>query len=239
MNKHSAPSMVVIAPCLLAMSLVTSVAIAGQAVAARSDNQSMAADQSLDAQIAALQSDWARVNYQIPAKDRRIEAFEALAERSEQLVSSFPSEAAPKIWHGIILSSHAGTANALSALSKVKKAKVFFEQALAIDENALDGSAHTSLGSLYYKVPGWPLGFGSDKKAEAHLKKALAVNPQGIDPNFFYGEFLFEQGEYDEAARVLTTALQAPDRPQRPLADAGRREEIEAVLAKVKKKLKR
>ena len=34
------------------------------------------------------------------------------------------------------------------------------EQALAIDATALEGSAFTTLGSLYYQVPGWPIGFG-------------------------------------------------------------------------------
>ena len=52
----------------------------------------------------------------------------------------------------------------------------------------------TSLGTLYYKVPGWPIGFGSDKKAREYLAKALDLNPTGIDPNYFMGEFLFDAG---------------------------------------------
>ena len=70
------------------------------------------------------------------------------------------------------------------------------------------------------------------------MKQALSVNPDGIDPNYFYGDFLYQAGRYDEAALVLQTALQAPDRVDRPLADAGRRQEIQAVLAKVRNKLK-
>jgi hypothetical protein len=58
---------------------------------------------------------------------------------------------------------------------------------MAIDPRALQGSAYTSLGSLYYQVPGWPIGFGDDKRAEAMLLKALEINPDGIDPNYFYG----------------------------------------------------
>ncbi len=110
------------------------------------------------------------------------------------------------------------------------------EAAEAIDTNALDGSAHTSLGSLYYQVPSWPVGFGDDAEAEKQLKQALQINPTGIDPNFFYGDFLLQDDRYDEAKTYLERALQAPARPGRELADAGRRQEIKAALAKITEK---
>ena len=94
------------------------------------------------------------------------------------------------------------------------------------DPEVLDGSAFTSLGSLYYKVPGWPIGFGDDDKAEEMLKKALAINPTGIDPNYFYGDFLAQDGRQSEAIVYLKKAQQAAPRSQRPLADKGRQQEI-------------
>ncbi|QTG98208.1 tetratricopeptide repeat protein, partial [Vibrio furnissii] len=63
------------------------------------------------------------------------------------------------------------------ALSLVKEAKVLLEQVIETAPETLDGSAYTSLGSLYYQVPGWPIGFGDDDKAEAMLQKALEINP--------------------------------------------------------------
>ena len=112
-----------------------------------------------------------------------------------------------------------------------KKARKDFQAAIAINPNALDGSAYTSLGTLYYKVPGFPIGFGSNKKAEQHLKKALEINPNGIDSNYFYGEFLIDRKRYDEAIVVLNKAKAAKDRPNRPLADKGRRDEINKAIA--------
>jgi Tfp pilus assembly protein PilF len=109
---------------------------------------------------------------------------------------------------------------------------------MEIDPNALQGSAYTSLGTLYFKVPGWPVGFGDDDKAEELLKKALVINPDGIDPNYFYGDYLLEQKRYAEAEQALLKAQQAPARPERPLADAGRQEEIQVALLTVRKKLK-
>jgi Tfp pilus assembly protein PilF len=111
------------------------------------------------------------------------------------------------------------------------------EKAEKIDGNALDGSAHTSLGALYYQVPAWPIGFGSKDKAREELTAGLRANPRGIDSNYFWGDFLYNQGQYAEAAKTLRTALAAPPRPGREVADAGRRGEVQKLLAAVDGKL--
>jgi len=69
------------------------------------------------------------------------------------------------------------------------------------------------------------------------LQRALELNPNGIDPNYFYGEFLYEEGEYAQALQHLDKAAKAAPRAGRELADKGRRAEIAALTAKVKAKL--
>ena len=188
-------------------------------------------------QISYLQNEWARIKYQIPGDDEKLTAIHALEEHAVKVVAAYP-QAETKIWQAIILSTDAGIVKGMSALPKVSKAKELLESALAQNQNALEGSAHTSLGSLYYQVPGWPVGFGDDDKAEQHLKTALQMNPGGIDPNFFYGDFLLQDDRFDEAQAYLERALQAPDRPGRAVADAGRRQEIKAALANLAEKRK-
>lgn len=179
-----------------------------------------------------LQERWAEVNYQIEG-NTRLAAFEQLAADADRAHSANPSSAEILIWRGIIRSTWAGARGGLGALSLVKDAKADLEEALKLDAQALQGSAYTSLGSLYYQVPGWPIGFGDDEKAEELLKKALEVNPDGIDPNYFYGSFLIEAERYDEAREHLLKAQKAPPRPGRALADSGRQEEIAAALAQI------
>ena len=84
-------------------------------------------------------------------------------------------------------------------------------------------------------MPGWPIGFGSKERAEDYFKKSLALNPNGIDPNFFYGEYLLDAENYAEARVHLDKALKAPARPGRELADSGRRQEIQALIVKLNK----
>ena len=149
---------------------------------------------------------------------------------------AFPGRAEPLVWEGIIVSSWAGEKGGLGALGLVKQAKALYESAIAIDGSVLEGSAYNSLGVLYYKVPGWPVGFGDKAKAKELLTKALSLNPKGIDPNFFYGEYLVETKQPEQAVAYLDRAVTAPPRPGRQVADSGRREEARALLEKIRAK---
>lgn len=186
----------------------------------------------LAADYETLQSDWAVANYQT-ASNWQSDVFQELAERAESLVKASPDNAENRIWYGIILSTWAGVDGGLGALSRVKEARRQLEAALDLDPDALQGSAYTSLGALYYQVPSWPIAFGNKKEAEKLLRKALEINPDGIDSNYFMGDYLLQEKRYDEARLVLQKALAARSRPGRELADRGRRAEIEALLAKL------
>jgi tetratricopeptide (TPR) repeat protein len=187
----------------------------------------------VDDAVVELQRDWEVIRYQTPASERE-KRFESLATKAHQLSARFAGRSEPLVWEGIIVSSWAGEKGGLGALGLVKQAKGLYEQAIEIDGKALEGSALNSLGVLYYKVPGWPIAFGDKDKARELLQKALAINPQGIDPNFFYGEFLVETKQPEQAVTYLERALQAAPRPGRQVADTGRREEVRALLAKIK-----
>jgi tetratricopeptide (TPR) repeat protein len=184
-----------------------------------------------------LQSRWAEINYQLP-KEQREAAFAVLAAEAETLVRNNPQDAEFYIWRGIVLSTYAGAKGGLGALTLVKESKASLEEALKLNPNALNGSAYTSMGALYYQVPGWPIGFGDDEQAEQLLKQALQLNPNGIDPNYFYGDYLFRQKRYSEAQAALEKALLADARVGREVADQGRRAEIKALLVKVQAELK-
>ena len=183
--------------------------------------------------VREVQREWEVIRYEAPSVERQ-KRFEALAAKAHQVSESFPGRSEPLIWEGIVVSSVAGEKGGLGALGLVKQAKALYESAIQVDGNALDGSAYNSLGVLYYKVPGWPLGFGDKNKARELLQKALSINPRGIDPNFFYAEYLVETKQPEEAIPYLERALQAPPRAGRQLADQGRREEAKALLARVR-----
>ncbi len=187
----------------------------------------------VDDAVADLQREWETISYATPAPQRAAR-FESLAARAHAASLAHPGRAEPLIWEGIVVSSWAGAKGGLGALSLAKQARGLYESALQIRPDALEGSALNSLGVLYYKVPAWPVGFGDRDKARSLLRQALAVNPGGIDPNYFYGDFLVDSGRPAEAIPFIERAIAAPPRPGRELADGGRRDEARALLEKAR-----
>lgn len=185
-----------------------------------------------DELVGPIQSRWAQIKYMLPAA-QHADQYQQLAAQAHQLSQANPNSAPALIWEGIVVSSEAGARGGLGALSLVKQARQLLEESLKLDEKALQGSAYTSLGTLYAKVPRWPIGFGDKARAEAMFRKALAINPDGIDPNFFYGEYLIDEDRPGEARPFLERALKAPPRAGREVADQGRQQEIRALLDKI------
>ncbi|MEX2129971.1 MAG: hypothetical protein WD772_00680 [Pseudohongiellaceae bacterium] len=183
-----------------------------------------------ESEVQVLQTRWAEVNYQLSG-DAQAKAFEELATQADQVTNHYPDTAAAWIWSGIIKSTYAGAKGGLGALSIAKASKRDLEKAMKIDAAALDGSAYTSLGTLYFNVPGWPVGFGDDDRAEELLAKALNIAPDSIDTNYFYAEFKRKQKDYKAAREYYLKAQSAPARPGRELADSGRQGEITKALA--------
>ncbi|MBH0033088.1 hypothetical protein I6F43_00060 [Pseudoalteromonas sp. NZS71_1] len=188
--------------------------------------------------LTSIQQKWATANYELE-DDAQIDAFTQLSEQSALFVKNYPNSAQTHIWNGIVLASFAGAKGGLGALGLAKEAKASLENALSIDGSALNGSAYASLATLYSKVPGWPIGFGDDDKAEKLFKQALAFNLEGIDTNYLYGEYLYDEGDYKQAKARLLVAQAAGIRDTRAKADKYRQQAISQLLVKVDKKLKR
>lgn len=198
------------------------------------------AEENLQTQLANLQHAWAKANYQTP-KDQQEASFKALVTQAQQLSARYPDSNDSKIWQAIILSGYAksmGPLHPINALKAAEQARDLLLASIASDPNAQHGSAYTTLGSLYFRVPGWPVGFGDKKKAQQYLEKAIQINPTGIDSNYFYADYLAGQAEYEDAVAFYQKALQAPPRPGREDADAGRKKDIEIGLQQAQSKLK-
>jgi tetratricopeptide (TPR) repeat protein len=191
--------------------------------------------EDFNASLAAIQQEWAVANYQTRDKARSA-AFATLVQHAATFRERHAARAEALAWEGIVLSTYAGEVSAMSAMKWAKAAREALERAERLDATALAGGVYASLGALYSKVPGGFMGFGDDELADQYFRKALAVDPDSIDNNYFYGEFLLDQGDYARARTVLEHALAAPVVADRPVFDAGRRGEIRALLAIAQRK---
>lgn len=215
------------------MKLVHVLAALSLGVATAAAAQPLAFNASID----GLATGWARANFETHDTASRAAEADKVAVAAAALAAQYPNRAEPLVWEAIATATEGGAKGGLSGLAKAKEARRLLERAEAINPAALgDGSVYTSLGSLYAQVPGFPIGFGDAGKARAYLLKALAASPNGIDSNFFYGDFLARQGDNAGAVRALEKAMAAPPRPGREVADRGRRAEAAALLARVRAK---
>jgi tetratricopeptide (TPR) repeat protein len=183
--------------------------------------------------VKAINDSWAHIAYEVKGSSTQTKDLDQLARQAAALVQKYPGQAEPLLWEGIVVSEQANRANIFHKLGLAERARDLIAKAYAIDPKAADGGTALSLGVLYYKVPGSPIGFGDDGKANKLLKEALAIDPDGLDANYFYGDFLYDQGNKPLAKAFLQKALKAPHDPARPVWDAGRRREVQALLAKI------
>ena len=192
------------------------------------------ASASMADDVKAVNDGWAHIAYEVKGSSTQTKMLDKLAKQAAGLVARYPGKAEPLLWQGIIVSEQANRANVFHQLGLAKRARDILARAYAIDPKADHGGTAMSLAVLYYKVPGSPIGFGDDAKAKKLLKEALSQDPNGLDANYFYGDYLLDQGDKAGARTYLLKALKAPHDPTRPTWDNGRRGEVRALLAKAK-----
>jgi predicted Zn-dependent protease len=208
-----------------ALGALSLTALAAPALA--SDNPAM------DSDVMRINNAWAHIRYQVKDRNAQYNQLAALEGQALQTVQKYPGKAEPLLWEGIVVSEEAARASTFKQLGLATRARDILAKAYAINPRVADGGAAMSLGVLYYKVPGWPLGFGSTARARKYFQQALLQDPKGLDNNFFYGDFLAQEGNKTSARQYLQRALQAPTNPNRPVWDSGRRAEVRALLTKL------
>ncbi len=191
------------------------------------------AQAEINDEIAQLQRQWAQIKYTLDKKEHEA-ALAQLATKAAAIREIQPTNADAHLWEGIILSTYAGAIGSLRALSAVKQSRSALELSIEIDPRASNGAAHTYLGTLYYLVPEWPIAFGDFDIAREYLDKAIELNPDDIDANYFNADFLRKQKKYGQAEAAFNKAILAPSRPGRDLADEGRRNDAKEGLEKVR-----
>ena len=160
---------------------------------------------SLEEQLTREKNEWTQANYELP-ENQRSDFLASLQNRAHALSLTYPDHAEPLVWEGIITATHAKYQNPFSALSSAREARDLLLHAIAINPAVMDGSALVTLGALYARVP--KLGsFGDDDKARLYLKQALTLDPNNIDANYFYGKFLLEQGDKQQATFFMKKAV--------------------------------
>jgi tetratricopeptide (TPR) repeat protein len=191
--------------------------------------------ENLKDSLKSIESDWASIYYSTP-KQKRGPEYCRLLGRTINLSRQHPKNAEPIIWEAIVKATNADHQDAVSALNAIHEARDLLLKAIEINPQAMNGSAYVTLGTLYYMAPKWPIGFGDEATAEKMLQTALKINPNGIDSNYFYGDFLLSKNKLDEAEKYFKRAITAPARTEQFYADNQLKEEAKHALKNTKER---
>lgn len=190
---------------------------------------------SLNDSVREIEAEWASIYYS-SSKSQQGPAYAQLLDKTTSLARQYPNAAEPLFWQAVLKASYADLQDPFSALSAIHEARDLLIKAIKINPNTMDGSAYVTLGTLYYMVPKWPVSFGDDDTAKQMLEAALKINPDGIDANYFYGEFLLQHNRPNDAAIYLKKAATAPARAEQLYADSQLKEEARRALQNSRKR---
>lgn len=180
-----------------------------------------------------IDSEWAKIYYGTSRQEQG-RAYAHLLDKIMALSHQYPANAEAIFWQAVVKASYAEHQDPISALDAIQDARNLLTKVIQINPKAMNGSAYTILGTLYYMAPKWPISFGDDAVAQEMLQAGLKINPNGIDTNYFYGDFLLSNNFPREAEKYFEKALAAPIRSNQPYSDNQLKEEAEAALKKAK-----
>lgn len=179
-----------------------------------------------------IETEWADIHYRLPS-EQKASAYQRLLTKTEILAKQYPNTAGLLFWQAVVKASLADHQDPVSALQAIFHVKELLNQAIALDPSAFNGSAYVVLGVLYHEAPPSPIAFGDDDAAESYLKKALSINPEGLETNYYYGNFLADQDQAEQALSYLKKAINAPIRPEQVFSDTQMQNEAKLALKKL------
>jgi tetratricopeptide (TPR) repeat protein len=187
----------------------------------------------LNRSLQAIESEWASIYYRAP-KIKQEAAYDVLLAKASQIADQYPDTTEPLFWQAIIIATRAEQQDGITALKAVHKSRDLLLKAIKTNPHTANGSAYVTLATLYYMAPKWPIAFGDTEKAEQLFQAALKINPNGIDTNYFYGDFLLAHNQPNEAQKYFEKALSAPVREDQLFADNKLKDEVKLALINTK-----
>lgn len=174
-------------------------------------------DDSIKAQLA-------RVYYFIALddgnKEARIKKYQRAIDKAEEALALNAENIVAHFWIAAAIGKQGLDIGISKSLKNARPMKEHLDKVLAKEEAYEKGSAHRAMGRLYFKLPGWPISFGSKEKSREHLEKAVSMNPQHLGNRAFLAETLKKLGNKEEAKKHVDFILAAPVDPKKKKENA-------------------
>lgn len=165
-------------------------------------------------------------------KERRVQLFERCIAIADQSLALNANDVRGLFWKAAAMGKMAEDSGIVNAFRMLRPMEKMLLKVVTLDEKYENAGAHRALGRMYHKLPGFPISFGSNQKALAHLKRAHELFPRDIITRAFYAEVLYDEGRKAEARRHADFVLATPIDEEDALEFA---EYVDIALGVVKK----
>ncbi|SFK18631.1 TRAP transporter T-component [Nitrosomonas aestuarii] len=166
-------------------------------------------DATIMAELARLEYANAEVETE---KRKRIELYKICIDTANKSLAVNPDEVGALYWKAIAMGKLSEETGILNAFRMTRAMERLFLRVITLNENYDHAGGHKALGRMYYKLPSFPISFGSNEKALFHLKKAYELYPNDVIVRAFYAELLFDMGQKHEARKhaefILATSVE-------------------------------
>ena len=193
-------------------------------------------DLSRNSQESAAIAELSRLKFMIAQlemdKERRVQLFERCIAVADRSIALNPNDARGLFWKAVAMGKMAEDSGIVNAFRMLRPMEKMLLKVIALDEKYENAGAHRALGRMYHKLPGFPISFGSNQKALAHLKRAHELFPRDVITRAFYAEVLYDEGRKAEARRHADFVLATPIDEEDALEFA---EYVDIALGVVKK----
>lgn len=143
-------------------------------------------------------------------KNYRVHLFERCIAAADQALTLDVNDVRGLFWKAVAMGKIAEDSGILNALRMLRPMEELLLKVVELDERYENAGAHRALGRMYHKLPGFPISFGSNQKALAHLKRAHELFPKDVITRAFYAELLYDIGRKDEAHKHADFVLVTP-----------------------------
>ena len=193
-------------------------------------------DLSRNSQESAAIAELSRLKFMIAQlemdKNRRVQLFERCIAIADQALALNANDVRGLFWKAAAMGKMAEDSGIVNALRMLRPMEKMLLKVVTLDEKYENAGAHRALGRMYHKLPGFPISFGSNQKALAHLKRAHELFPRDIITRAFYAEVLYDEGMKAEARKHADFVLATPIDEEDALEFA---EYVDIALGVVKK----
>ena len=144
------------------------------------------------------------------AKEDKDKYFKEGVDWGKTSVEKNPDSAAAHMWYASNMGQHGLVQGIMKSAMYMGPIEKHGKKSVELDEAFFYAAPLRLMGRFYHQAPGFPIGPGSNSKAEKMLKKALEIAPEFAYNQLYMADLLISKSKKKEAKELLEKIATMP-----------------------------